>query len=139
MAEITIQYTEVWFIDLKKLIYDRLINYVPLIEKIWPDNVYVSNDWGKLKDKDKFVFFDVSNWRSNHIWIRQHSVQIDSYAKSIEEVDSIKEIIIDLFNRSDFKGIKSLLKIDYWNKTPSKKWMSRSTLDFDFMLKDMKY
>lgn len=79
------------------------------------------------------------NGRSNKVWIRSHSVQIDSYAKSIEEVDDIKEIIIDLFNRSDFKWIKSNLKIDYWNKTPAKKWMKRNTLDFEFVFKDMKY
>lgn len=139
MAEITIQYTEVWFIDLKTNIYDRLVNYIPLIEKIWVKNVHISWTWKDLSKEDKFVSFDVWGWRTNKIGIRSHSVQIDSYAKSIEEVDNIKEIIIDLFNRSNFKWIKSNLKIDYWSKTPARKWIKRNTLDFEFIFKDMKY
>lgn len=138
MSEITIKYTEVWFIDIKLFIYERLKNYVPIIEKIWTDNVFIKND-GSLKNKNKFISINVIWWRVNSFWIRTNLVQIDTYWESVEEVDNIKEIIIDLFNRSDFKWIKSLLKNDYWNKTPSRKWISRATLDFQFTYKDLKY
>ena len=139
MSEIQINYTEVWFIDIKRYIYDRLVNYVPIIEKIGTKNVHIKWNGSNLKDSDKFVFFWIVGQNTNHIWIRSCLVQIDAYAPSIEEVDNIKEIIIDLFNRSNYKWIKSILKNDYWNKTPSRKWISRATLDFDFVFKDMKY
>ena len=139
MSEITIKYTEVGFIDIKLYIYDRLKNYVPLIEKVWTNNVFIKWNGDDLKDKDKFLHFWIIGSNTNKFWIRSSLVQIDCYAKSVEEVDNIKEIIIDLFNRRNFQWIKSILKSDYWNKTPSRKWISRATLDFDFVFKDMKY
>jgi hypothetical protein len=138
MPDITIKYTEMWFIDIKLYIFEKLKNHPLIIEKIGSKKVYIKSI-NNLTNIDEFIFINSWIWRTNKFWIRSYSVQIDAYAKTIEEVDSIKEIIINLFNRREYKWIKSILKTDFWNKAPSRKWISRATLDFEFIFKDMKY
>lgn len=139
MDEINISFTNAWFVDIKKFIYDKLSTNPLIIDEIWENNVFLKDDWSDLFNKNKFIFFGIISETTNSFWIRNCSVQIDLYSESIEKTDNIKEIIINLFNRSNYKGIKSLLVNDLWNKIPARKWLVRNTLNFDFVFKDMKY
>lgn len=130
--------TELWFVDIRKYVYDTLINYVPLIEKIWTNNVHIrDHDISKLPLP--FVSVVGDWWTTDSRWVRNHSFQIDILDKSVENAEVVRDIIIDLFNRRNFKWIKSKLTMIWPDMSRPQKWIFRQILRFDFVFKDMKF
>ncbi len=139
MPELTIPKTELWFIDIKKYVYDSLVTYVPLLEIIGNDSVYFRpND--TIYDKNKpMVCISESGGNTDFKWIRNQVYQIDVLAESVEVAEKIKYIIVDLFNRRNFKGIRSKLFRTWPDMSNTKKWIFREILFFEFVFKDMKF
>lgn len=131
--------TELWFIDIRKYVYDSLVNYVPLIQKIWTDNVHIWDQEDILKVSTPFVSIFSLYWNTNSLGIRNQNFQIDVLAKSVEDAEAIKDIVIDLFNRRNFKWIKSKLTMIWPDMSKPELWRFRQILRFDFIFKDMKF
>lgn len=130
--------TEIWFIDIKKYIYDTLNTYFPLKQK-WLKKVIIRNFESVAKEQRPFISFS-SIWGStNSIWIRSEAFQIDIFSENIEQGEAIKDIVVDLLNRRNFKWIKSKLSRSWPDGSDEKTWFCRHVLDFDFVFKDMKY
>lgn len=137
MTEIPL--TELWFIDIRKYVYDSLINYVPLIQKIWTNNVHIWDQNDISKTTLPFVSITNLSWNTDTRGVRNQTFQIDVLANSIENAENVKDIIVDLFNRRNFKGIKSKL-IQIWpDMSHPTKWVFRQILRFNFVFKDMKF
>lgn len=130
--------TELWFIDIRKYVYDTLVNYVPLIQKIWTNNVHIW-DHNISKVPLPYVCISANWWNTNSIGIRNQGYQIDVLAKSVEDAEAVKDIIIDLFNRRNFKWIKSKLTMIWPDMSRPEAWIFRQILRFDFIFKDMKF
>ncbi len=137
MTEIPI--TELWFVDIRKYVYDTLVNYVPLIQKIWTNNVHIWDQNDMSKVPVPYVCISGSWWNTNSIGIRNQGYQIDVLAKSVEDAEAVKDIIIDLFNRRNFKWIKSKLTMIWPDMSRPEAWIFRQILRFDFIFKDMKF
>lgn len=130
--------TELWFVDIRKYVYDTLVNYVPLIQKIWTNNVHIW-DHNISKVPLPYVCISANWWNTNSIGIRNQGYQIDVLAKSVEDAEVVKDIIIDLFNRRNFKWIKSKLTMIWPDMSRPEAWIFRQILRFDFIFKDMKF
>lgn len=130
--------TEIWFVDIKKYIYDTLDTYFPLKQK-WLKKVIIRNFESVAKEQRPFIAFSSIWGRTNNFWIRNESFQIDVFSESIEQWENIKDIVIDLLNRRNFKGIKSQLTRTWPDGSDEKTWFCRLVMDFEFVFKDMKY
>lgn len=131
--------TELWFVDIRKYVYDTLVNYVPLIQKIWTNNVHIWDQNDMSKVPVPYVCISGTWWNTNSTGIRNQSYQIDVMAKSVEDAEAVKDIIIDLFNRRNFKWIKSKLTMIWPDMSRPEAWIFRQILRFDFIFKDMKF
>lgn len=130
--------TELWFVDITKYVYDSLATYIPLLEK-WMQKVIVRT-WSVAKEPRPFIAFSSIWWPiSNWLWIRGELFQIEIYSWSFEEWEKIRDIVVDLFNRRNFKWIRSELTRAGPNWSNEETWFSRHVLDFNFVFKDMKY
>lgn len=139
MSELSIPKTELWFIDIKKYVYDSMATYVPLLEVIWVESIFFRPD-DTIYDKKKPIVSISESWGNvDFKWIRNQTYQIDVWATSVEEAEKIKYIIVDLFNRRNFKWIKSILTGTWPDMSNPKKWFFREILFFKFVFKDMKY
>lgn len=135
-----IEHSELWFIDIRKYIYDRFTNYVNLIQKIWwPENIK-SRDEESIKWIDKpFISYSHIWWSTNNLWIRKDSFQIDIWATNIEEFEEIKDLVVWLFNRSKDDVVKSQL-VNIWpDMSNPEKNLFRKPLTFKFVFKDQKF
>lgn len=131
--------TELWFVDIRKYVYDTLVNYVPLIQKIWEKNVHIWDENNISKKPKPFVSIATISWNTDARWLRSHVYQIDVLTKTVEDAESIKDIIIDLFNRRNFWGIRSKL-VEIWpDMSKPGIWSFRQILRFRFTFKDMKF
>lgn len=133
----TLPTTQTWFIDIRKYIYDTLMNYLPLRQKIGR-HIYVVEPLGDFPHAEEpFVFF-TKNSDVVHRWIRTYSCQFDVYTKTREEAEEIRDIIIDLFNRRNYKWIRSSLILIWPDMSNPKAWYYREIFDFEFVFKDFK-
>lgn len=137
MTEIPI--TELWFVDIRKYVYDTLVNYLPLIQKIGTNNVHIWDQNDMSKVPIPYVSVLSMTWNTNSLGIRNQNFQIDVLAKSVEEAEVVKDIVIDLFNRRNFKWIKSKLTMIWPDMSKPEQWLFRQILRFDFVFKDMKF
>jgi hypothetical protein len=136
----TLPKTELWFIDIKKIIYDTLKNYTLLIEKLWTTDwrVIIRNVQDVSNTQTPFITFQQVWSRTNAIWIRTAVFQFDVWSKNLQEGEEIKDIVVNLFNRANIWGIKSILQRESENSEDKTK-LNRHSLDFQFTFKDMKY
>ncbi len=130
--------TELWFIDVRKYVFDSLSKYVSLIQKIGSWKVFIF-DYNMSKEEPPFVVIQTLSDRTDYRWIRTYYIQIDIYDKTIERSEEIKDIIIDLFNRRNFHWISSKLESIWPDTSNPKKWRFRQILRFNFVVKDMKF
>lgn len=137
MTEIPI--TELWFVDIRKYVYDSLLNYVPLIQKIWTNNVHIWDQNDMSKVPTPYISVLSMTWNTNSLGIRNQNFQIDILAKSVEDAEAVKDIVIDLFNRRNFKWIKSKLTMIWPDMSKPEQWLFRQILRFEFIFKDSKF
>jgi len=132
--------TELWFIDIRKYVYDTLVNYVPLIEKIGTNNVYFWDTNNSIAKKTRpFVSITQLWWNINSIWIREQEYQIDIFWTSLEQSGDTRDIIIDLLNRRYVNEVRSKLIRLRPDQSDEKLWIVRQSMDFLFVFKDMKF
>ncbi len=130
---------ELWQVDIKLYIYDKLKNYVPIIEILGTDWICLKTDecFQKLKNNQAVIWVDYIAWRTNELGIRSELIQIDIYAHTMEDAEKLKAHVVDLFNRENWKWIRSKLnKVYDWRS--KNKW-ARIITDFHFIYKDMKF
>lgn len=137
MTEIPI--TELWFVDIRKYVYDTLVNYLPLIQKIWTNNVHIWDQNDMSKVPTPYISVLSMTWNTNSLGIRNQNFQIDILAKSVEDAEAVKDIVIDLFNRRNFKWIKSKLTMIWPDMSKPEQWLFRQILRFEFIFKDSKF
>lgn len=131
--------TELWFVDITKYVYDTLKNYVPLLEQ-WVEKVIIRKFESVAKEARPFITFSSMWWPvSNSLWIRSETFEFEIYTESFEQWSKIKDILVDLFNRRNFKGIRSKLLRTWPSWSDEKTGYSRHMVDIDFVFKDMKY
>lgn len=135
MEEIPI--TEVWFVDIEKYVYDTLTTYVPLLQK--GTSVIMRKHFNVFKEQKPFIHPHYIWGNTNSIWIRSELFQIDIFADNMQEWKNIKDIVVDLFNRRNFKWIKSKLVRTWPDESDEKTGLFSCNMDFDFVFKDMKY
>ena len=132
--------SELWFINIREYIYNRMKNFVNLTQKIWWSENIKCRDIETIKWLDKpFVSYSEIWWETNSFWIRESVYQIDIWATNMEEMEEIKDLIVWLFNRSNEDGVKSKLMSlwpDLWN--PEKNYIHKP-LTFSFVFKDQKF
>ena len=135
-----IEYSELWFIDIRKYIYDRMANYVNLIQKIWwPENIKC-RDQETIKWMDKpFISYSEIWWSTNNLWIRKVLYQIDIWATNMEEFEEIKDLVVWLFNRSIDDWVRSQLDTIWPDMSNPEKNLFRKQLTFRFVFKDQKF
>ena len=135
-----IEYSELWFIDIRKYIYDRMANYVNLIQKIWwPENIKC-RDQETIKWIDKpFISYSEIWWSTNNLWIRKVLYQIDIWATNMEEFEEIKDLVVWLFNRSIDDWVRSQLDTIWPDMSNPEKNLFRKPLTFRFVFKDQKF
>jgi len=128
---------EIWFIDIKKYIYDTVSSYHPLLEK-WLKKVILRTFENVSREERPFICINDLWGSTDSVWIRSVWINFEIYASSMEEGEILKDILIDLFNRRNVKWIRSRLETDigWWM---DKNWLTRHLLDFEFIFKDMKY
>lgn len=137
MTEIPI--TELWFVDIRKYVYDTLVNYLPLIQKIWTNNVHIWDQNDMSKVPTPYISVLSMTWNTNSLGVRNQNFQIDVLAKSVEDAEAVKDIVIDLFNRRNFKWIKSKLTMIWPDMSKPEQWLFRQILRFEFIFKDSKF
>lgn len=135
----TIPRWELWFIDIKKYIFDSLNLYVPLIQKIWTNNVHIWKKNNISKIQPPFVALTRIWWSTDSLWLRNEMFQIDVISETAEEAEVIKDIVVDLFNRRNFKWVRSKLALIWPDMSRPKISRYRQILRFDFYFKDMAY
>jgi len=135
-----IEHSELWFIDIRKYIYDRLTSYVNLIQKIWwPENI-ICRDLQTIKGTDRpFISYSHVWWSTNSLWIRKDSFQIDIWATNMEEFEDLKDLVVWLFNRSKDDWVKSQLSSVWPDMSNPEKSLFRKPLTFRFVFKDQKF
>ena len=135
-----IEHSELWFIDIRKYIYDRLTGYVNLIQKIWwPENI-ICRDLQTIKGTDKpFISYSEIWWSTNSLWIRNMSYQIDIWATNMEEFEELKDLVVWLFNRSKDDGVRSKLDSIWPDMSNPEKNLFRKPLTFRFVFKDQNF
>ena len=132
--------TKLGFIDVRKYIYDSMIAYVNLIEEMWTADRIKANGFAVYDDVKKPVicYHEVTS-NTNSKWIRKSIYQIDIRGANIEKTDKIKDLVIDLFNRKNISGIKSILT-NVWPDLPEfKNQLIHKPLTFSFVVKDQKF
>ena len=135
-----IEYSELWFIDIRKYIYDRMANYVNLIQKIWwPENIKC-RDQETIKWMDKpFISYSEIWWSTNNLLIRKVLYQIYIWATNMEEFEEIKDLVFWLFNRSIDDWVRSQLDTIWPDMSNPENNLFRKPLTFRFVFKDQKF
>jgi len=135
-----IEYSELWFIDIRKYIYDRMANYVNLIQKIWWAENIKCRDEETIKWMDKpFISYSEIWWSTNNLWIRRVLYQIDIWATNMEEFEEIKDLVVWLFNRSIEDWVRSQLDTIWPDLSNPEKNLFRKPITFRFVFKDQKF
>lgn len=134
----SIPLTNRWFIDLRKYIFDSLVNFSDLTTLIWANNVYVREIEDIASKPKPFVSITSISWNVDIAWIRTWVYQIDIWAESVEQSEDIRDVIIDLFNRRNYLGIKSKLNFIWPDMSDEKTKLFRQIVEFDFVFKDQK-
>lgn len=130
---------ELWMVDIKKYIYEIVKNYYPILQKVKRDSIfYTMTKKFKEIEKPMILITDIW-WSTNSVWVRNQSFQFDVYAYSIEEVENIQYLLIDLFNRRNLDWIRSSFDKNWPDMSNEKTWLFRRILMFDFVFKDMKF
>ncbi len=132
--------SELWFINIREYIYNRMKNFVNLTQKIWWSENIKCRDIESIKWLDKpFINYSEIWWNTTNLWIRKSIYHIDIWATNMEEMEEIKDLLVWLFNRSNEDWVKSKLMSlwpDLWN--PEKNYIHKP-LTFSFVFKDQKF
>ena len=132
--------TELGFIDVRKYIYDSMISYVNLITEMWSVDRIKAN-WFSVYDdvKKPLICYHEVTSNTDGIWIRKALYQIDIRWANVEKTDKIKDLVIDLFNRKNTHGIKSILTHVWPDMAEFKNQLIHKPLTFSFVFKDQKF
>jgi hypothetical protein len=134
-------YTNIWFVDIKKYLFDLLKSNEKLLDKFWGSTegrIILRNIQDISLTPLPFITFQQIWSRTNNIWIRSVTFQFDIYSDFIEEWEEIHDIIVDLFNRRKNDWISSKIEREDQG-VEQKTWFIRHSLDFQFVFKDIKY
>lgn len=129
---------ELWMIDIQKYLYDIISNYVPLLQK-WLKKVIIRNLENVSKENRPFICINSYGWRTDSRWIRTEVYMYEVYAENIEQWESLRDILIDLFNRRNIRWIRSRLTNTWPNGVDEKTWLSRHLLFFEYVFIDSKF
>lgn len=130
--------TNIWSIDIDKYIIDILKEDSRIIETIW-NNIYIWNQNNLKKITSPFISIFTVDDTTDIAWLRIVTIQFWVVANTVELVKNISNIIISIFNRKNFKWIKSFLKISAQDPNISELWLYRQVLRFDFWFLDNKF
>lgn len=129
--------TDEGMVDIRLYVYESTID---ALQWIISKEGIIMREYENLSGIDRpFIWISKLGGSTDARWVRTQFFQIDVWSDTIEESEKIGDKVIKRFNRTNWKGIRSLLENEHPDSNDIKTGLYRRVLEFQFTFKDMNY